>query len=147
MKNPSIRIQETIDRPVQDVFEFFSNMENSPQWGRTLKTTKASEGPISIGTVFSEESKLMGQLVDVHTEVIEYDSPTKFSYTGDFSNGIREQANVTFEAIDEGTRFTLFAEAEMGKVARLLSPLFSWVMKRQVTSLFNNLKNLLEARA
>ena len=147
MRNPSIHLSEIINRPVEDVFIFFSNMENSPQWGRTQQTTKVSEGPVSVGTVFREESKLMGQLVDLHTEVVEYDPSIKFSYTGHFSNGIREKASATFDAVDDGTRFTLDAEADMGKAAQLLAPIFSWIMKRQVTSLFNNLKDLLEARA
>ena len=145
MGKPSVRIDELILRPVHDVFDFFSNMENSPQWGRSLKTTKESEGPVAVGTVFREESKLMGRSVDLHTVVVECVPPTKFAYTGDFSNGMREHANVTFEAVDGGTRFTLVAEAEMGRVAQFFSSILSRLMQRQVSSLFRNLKSLLES--
>ena len=147
MGKPSVRISEMIGRPVEDVFAFFSNMENSPRWGRTLKTKKDTEGPISVGTVFREESKIMGKVVDLRTEVVEYNPPTNFSYSGSFSSGIEEHASVTFESVGNDTRFTIIAEAEMGKIAQLLSPIFSRVMKRQVTALFGNLRRVLEAPA
>jgi hypothetical protein len=51
----SIRIEgPIINRSIQDVFEFISQMENSPLWGRAAKTTKDSDGPVSVGTVFLE---------------------------------------------------------------------------------------------
>ena len=87
----------------------------------------------------------MGKLVDLRTEVVEYNAPTKFSYSGDFSNGMHENATVTFESVGESTRFTLVAEAEMGKIAQFFSPILSRVMRRQVRSLFMNLKNVLES--
>jgi uncharacterized membrane protein len=58
-----ISMQESIEikRPIEDVFAFASNMENSPLYGRTIKTTKVSSGPISAGTDFREVLTLKGQ--------------------------------------------------------------------------------------
>lgn len=144
MGQPSVQISWVINRSPQDVYEFFSNMENSPQWGRTSRTTKVSKGPIAVGTIFNEETQLMGQTLTIRTEVVEYNPPSRFSYTGVFSNGMRERANLTFEPVDGGTRVTLAGETEMGKVASLFSPFFSWMMKRQMTALSKNLKEVLE---
>jgi hypothetical protein len=95
-----------IKRPVEDVFVFVGNMENSPLWGRTIKTTKVSDGPISIGTEFCEEVKLMGRKMTSLAEVTEYDLPTRFSHVGRFDSMV-ERASYTFEPEGEGTRVSL----------------------------------------
>ena len=49
----SVRIEgPVINRSIEDVFKFISEMENSPRWGRAAKTAKESDGPVSVGTVF-----------------------------------------------------------------------------------------------
>ena len=132
-----------IKRPIEQVFAFISNMENSPLYGRTIKSTKVSNGPISVGSVFHEESRLMDRRINSVAEVTEYDPPTRFSYTNRIGN-IRERATFTFEAVGEGTRTSLAGEAKMGKLAELLAPLFSRMLRREVQSLFKSLKGALE---
>ena len=134
-----------IDRPIEDVFAFFSNFENSPLWGRTITTVKDSDGPVSVGTVFREEAKIMGRQVKHQSEVTEFDPPTRFFYTNRFENGMNELARITFEAVDGGTRMHLAADVEMRRVPQLLAPLFSLVMKTSVRSLLKNLKDVLES--
>lgn len=80
-----------IDRPIEDVFAFVSNFENSPLWGRTIKTVKDSDGPIAVGTTFSEEAKIMGRTMRHESEVTEFDPPTRFFYSNRFENGISER--------------------------------------------------------
>ncbi len=130
---------------MEDVFAFISNMENSPLWGRTAKTTKVSRCPAKAGTVFREEARIMGRRIDLQTEVTENGQSARFSHIGRFENGWEESPSYTFEAVDEGTRMDFTGEAEIGGVASLLAPIFSWQTNRQVHSLFNNLKDLLEA--
>jgi hypothetical protein len=43
-----------IDRHIEDVVGFVSEMENGPLRRRTVQTIKDSDGPIALGTVFSE---------------------------------------------------------------------------------------------
>ena len=134
-----------IDRPIEDVFAFFSNFENSPLWGRTIKTVKDSDGPISVGTRFREEAKIMGRTMKHESEVTEFDPPKRFFYSNRFENGISEQARFTFESVEGGTRMNPAADVEMKGVPQMLAPLFSLVMKTFVRSLLNNLKEVLES--
>ena len=92
-----------INRPIEDVFAFVSNMESSPLYGRTIETAKVSDGPISVGTEFREELKLMGRRMTSHVEVTGFDLPTAFSYVGRIENML-ERVSYTFEAVAEGTR-------------------------------------------
>jgi uncharacterized protein YndB with AHSA1/START domain len=140
----SVQVSDVIKRPKEDVFAFVSNMENSPLWGRTVKTTKVSEGPVSVGTVFREEARIMGRRINSQAEVTEFDPPSRLSYTGRFGNGWEEHARITFKAVDEGTRMNLTGEAEMGRLAELLAPIFSLLIRKQVQSLFKSLKDVLE---
>jgi uncharacterized protein YndB with AHSA1/START domain len=139
----SVQVSDVIKRPIEEVFAFVSNMENSPLWGRTIKTTKVSDVPISVGTGFREEAKLMGRRINSIAEVTEYDPPTRFSYANRIGN-MRERASFTFEAVGEGTRTIFAGEAEMGRFAELLSPIISLLISKQVQSLFKNLKHVLE---
>lgn len=134
-----------IDRPIEDVFAFFSDFENSPLWGRTNKTVKDSDGPVAVGTVFREEAKIMGRQMKHRSEVTEFEPPTKLFYTNRFENGMAEQAQITFESVEGGTRMNPAAEVEIARLPQFLAPLFAWQMKRQVRSLFKNLKDVLES--
>lgn len=143
-----ISAQESIviKRPIEDVFAFLSNMENSPLYGRTIKTAKVSDGPISVGTEFREEGKLMGRRMTGLVEVTEFDPPTRFSYVNRMGN-IFERANFTFEAVGEGTRTSFAGEGDMGRFGELLAPIFSRMASREMQSLFKSLKVVLEAPA
>jgi uncharacterized protein YndB with AHSA1/START domain len=134
-----------IERPIEDVFAFFSDFENSPLWGRTITTVKNADGPVGVGTVFREESKIMGRVLKDQSDVTVFDPPTGISYTSHFENGMSEQARFTFETVDGGTRMNPTADVEVARAPQAFAPIFRWQMKRQVRSLLKNLKDVLEA--
>lgn len=138
-----VQASSVIHRPIEDVFAFISNMENSPLYGRTETTTKLTDGPISVGTKYQEEGKVMGRKTNGRLEITKYEPTSKFSYTNKFGN-IREQANFTFEAVGESTRTSFDGEADMGRIGDLLAPLFSRMINRQMQSLFESIKVVLE---
>ena len=87
----------------------------------------------------------MGRHMKHQSEVTEFEPPTKLFYTNRFENGMAEQAQITFESVEGGTRMNPAAEVEIARVPQFLAPLFAWQMKRQVRSLFKNLKDVLES--
>jgi uncharacterized protein YndB with AHSA1/START domain len=142
----SVRIEgPVINRSIEDVFEFISEMENSPLWGRAAKTTKESDGPVSVGTVFLELAEDDDQQLTKRTEVIEFDPPTRFSYLSRYENGMTELARVTFETVRDGTRVSPEAEVEIPGVPQEQAPTFSQEMKSAVSGLLENLKDVLES--
>jgi carbon monoxide dehydrogenase subunit G len=140
----SVQASYVIKRPIEEVFAFVSNFENSPLYGRTLKSTKVSDGPVSVGSIFHEVEKMMGRRYNTVLEVTEYDPPTSFSYTNRIGN-MRERSTYTFEEVGEGTRTSFAGEAEMGKIGELLKPLFSRMMSRNVHTMVKSLKSVLES--
>jgi len=142
----SIRIEgPVINRSIQDVFEFISQMENSPLWGRAAKTTKDSDGPVSVGTVFLELAEDDGQQLTKRTEVIEFDPPTRFSYLSRYENGMTELARVTFETVGDGTRVSPEADVDLPGVPQEQASTFSQEMRSGVLELLENLKDVLES--
>ena len=142
----SVQLGEVfIERPIEEVFLFISNMENGPRWGRTMKTSKDSDGPVSVGTVFLEEAEEDGQQVRKVTEVTEFDPPTRFSYASRYENGVTEQAAITFESVNGGTRVTPAAEVEIPGVPQEQESVFSEEMERVVGVLLRSLKEAIES--
>lgn len=142
----SVRIEgPVISRPIEDVFEFISEMENSPLWGRAVETTKDSDGPVAVGTVFLELADGDGQQLAKRTEVIEFDPPTRFSYLSRYENGMTELARVTFETVGGGVRVCPEAEVEIPGVPREQAPTLSQEMRRTVLGLLENLRDVLES--
>jgi len=142
----SIRIEgPVINRSIQDVFEFISQMENSPLWGRAAKTTKDSDGPVSVGTVFLELAEDDGQQLTKRTEVIEFDPSTRFSYLSRYENGMTELARVTFETVGDGTRVSPEADVDLPGVPQEQASTFSQEMRSGVLELLENLKDVLES--
>jgi uncharacterized protein YndB with AHSA1/START domain len=142
----SIQLGEVfIERPIKEVFLFISNMENGPRWGRTAATSKDSDGPVSVGTVFLEEADEDGRHVRKVTEVTEFDPPTRFSYTSRYENGVSEQAAITFETVDGGTLVTPAAEVEIPGVPQEQESAFSEEMETAVGVLLRSLKEVIES--
>lgn len=133
-----------VNRPINDAFTFVSNLENGPLLDRGDKTTKISDGQISVGTVFHDQARFMDRRIDTRLEVTEYDPPTKFSYI--FPEGsVRGEAHWGFETVSEGTRIDFTGEVDMGRFADLLATVFSRLINRENDRLLLRLKDVLEA--
>lgn len=51
-----------VNRPLDEVFSFLANVENNPLWQSGMQEAKiTSEGPIDVGTTYSQLAKLLGR--------------------------------------------------------------------------------------
>jgi uncharacterized protein YndB with AHSA1/START domain len=136
-----------INRPVEEVFTFVSDFENSTQWMAELVEAKqTSEGPLGVGTTVSAVAKPLGRRAESTQEVVEYEPNRKFAIKS-ISGPVNSQDNYTFESVAGGTKVTRVAEAEMVGFFKLAEPLAVRMMRRQFDTNFANLKDLLEAQA
>ena len=115
-----------VERPVEDVFAFVGNLENSPRWGRTRKSVKDPDSPDGVGAVFREETRILGEKVKSQSEVTGLDPPTEFSYTNRFENGVIEETRIVFAAVEGGTRIDVAAEVEIDQIPRCLPHSSPW---------------------
>ena len=129
-----------VDRPIEDVFEFVGNLENSPRWGLTVTSVRDPDSPDGVGAVFLSKSRILGQKVEHQSEVTRSDPTREFSYANRFENGVTERIRITFVAVEGGTRIDLASEVEIEQVPQVLAPLADVVIKQRMSAIANKLE-------
>jgi len=143
----NVEVNIVINRPIKEVFDFLSNMENNMKWRTSQQEVKKlSEGPIGVGTTYRMVNHILGQQLETEAEVIEYEPNRKYT-TRDKSGNLPLEAQRIFEPVEGGTRVTLKLKADPSGVFKIAGSLFAAMAKRSLESDVANLKDLMEAGA
>jgi len=123
-----VEINETVDRPIEEVFEKLVDIPSYPDWmpddGLLVTCSKDSEGPVGQGTTYTDRTRVG----TVRGEVVEFDRPSRvvFHYTARVlgRTALEGWPGYTLERDDEGgTRIHHHAEARLYGPFKLLRPL------------------------
>ncbi|MCI0398208.1 MAG: SRPBCC family protein [Chloroflexi bacterium] len=132
-----------IDRPVEAVFAFVSDIVNDPKYRQDVLEAKwTSEGAIGSGRTFEHLLNFMGHK-RIKGRVTEY-RPNELSEVQYISGSIRPIYRITFEPTGTGTRITHHSDVQIFGLLRLLEPLMPGMAKGRVVRDYENLKRLLE---
>lgn len=135
-----------IDRPVEDVFPFATDLDTHAQWMvGLLESAHTSEGPISVGTGYRYTVQLLGRTVETTGEVTKYEPNRKYSWKATTGPFPVFEGSFLFDAVDGSTKVTMVAEGELGGFFKLAEPLAAGMVRRQLESSLSNLKDVLEA--
>ncbi len=137
----------TINRPLEEVFEYVSTPENDPTWvSASLRHQRTLPGPMRVGMTTQEDVKFLGQtLRDTSWEVIEYEPPTVLAYRATSGLASGAVVRVRCEPVEGGTRLTHAVEIEpRGIYYKAIAPLMPRVTQRLIASMDRTLKNQLE---
>jgi len=148
--SPRFQHETTIERPVEEVFDFVTDARNEPRYNpRILSAQKTTPGPIGRGTRFVLMSKAMGRPVAVEYEITTYERPQRMTSHTIRGLPLMDVESVeTFEPVVDGTRMRWEWEAEVrGVVGRLLVPVLAGVLGRRLERAFNNIKRTMEGGA
>lgn len=132
-----------INRPLQEVNDYFINAENTPKWAVGI-TDSRSDGPPGVGTKITWKQTFLGMQNDWVMEITRFE-PNKLVEMKSISGPFPITYLYTLEPTENGTKVTAFAESEPGGFFKLAEPLVATVAKRQLRSSLENLKDLLEA--
>jgi len=101
-----------INRPLEEVFAFLSNLENNLKWRPgQIEAKKTSAGPIGVGTTYRTINNVLGLRIEGEAEVTEY-VPNR-QYTSKSKSGYFPfVARRIFEPVEEGTRVSFVFEGE-----------------------------------
>ncbi len=142
-----IEMSVVINRPLEEVFAFVSDIEKMEQWVGELQESKnISAGPLGVGTTFTHVVGFLGRRFEQNHKVTEYERNRKLRF-GATSGPIRSEIDITFESIEGGTKVTFGGGGEVGGLFKLAEPLLQRMFKRQWQNNIANLKDLLEAQA
>ncbi len=133
-----------IHRPIEIVFAFVSNYQNSPRWvSGTMKHQKMTPGPIGVGTVIHTTGRVAGLRVEAMRMVTVYEPPVKYAFKSDYQQ-IPFTTTFLFEPVQSGTRLTVVVEGEPAGLFKAAAPLILGTLRQQVEGDLRRLKNILE---
>jgi len=136
----------TINRPVEEVFAYVSDLQNGPQWQNgLLEVRRTSQGPLGIGTQYTSVRKFMGRKLESGIEFVTYEPNKKIAFKSISGTSPFEQSFI-FESTVEGTRLTTRLELQTGGLMGLAEPLIASGVKREMVANFGDLKDMLESR-
>jgi len=139
-----VQVSLVINRPLEEVFGFLSDLENNLKWrSGMIEAKKISEGPIGVGTTYRMINNFFGRKVEGEAVVTEYELNRK--YTTMNKSGLPIKTQRTFEPVMEGTRVTFSVETELGGLFKLVEPLMARIGKRRLGADAVRVKNIIES--
>ena len=134
-----------IERPPADVFAYTTDPEKLPEWQSTALEAR-SEGPVRQGAHVTEVRKFLGRRMETDVEVTAYEQDRRFALKA-VSGPVPFDFEQTLEPSDGGTNVNVVLEAAPGGFFKLAEPLVERAVRRQMQADYEQLKDILEARA
>ena len=140
----TIESTEWIDRPVEHVFAFVSDVRNDPQWHTdVLEAEFDTAKPLTTGTTFRVRFKPFMGLSEGTGTVTAYEPPRRVVLTNQMGK-FQPVITITVEPDDGGSRITRLVKMEAAGMLRYMAPFMGGMMRKQSDSFLSNLKRLLE---
>jgi hypothetical protein len=124
-----------INRPLDEVFDFVSDLRNEPYWWRGIQVSELVRGDGKVGSVYRQEARLLGSRVYVwNAEVTVWERPNLQTIVG--TGPLRYTCDYRFSV---GTWLHLRAEADPAPPwshwGRSLKPLLDMVVRQNLRRL------------
>ncbi len=139
----SVNDSVVIARPVPEVFAFVADHENLPAWTVGVKESqRLTAGPPASGARYRVVGKLLGRSVESSYQITAFDLDQGFEGTMTSPMfGFSERYR--FESDADATRVSMSATVEPRGLFRLLTPIMSAGVRRQVKADHRRLKTVL----
>jgi uncharacterized membrane protein len=144
----TIDVSETIKRPVGEVFEFFTNIENLKNYMKGVTTASwLPPGYTGVGSKFRIVRTSVGISHDITFEVTKVQPNKQFSFRTIDGSKVDFGGGITFEEVEGGTRVTLTSEAEEPRgIFKLAVPMFVRTVREELEMELANVKRALEGQ-
>jgi uncharacterized membrane protein len=107
-----------VARPQAEVFAFFADAENDPQWRLAVKSIKR-DGPLAVGARYSQRvGGPGGREIPADVEVTAYQPDVLVAFRG-IAGPVRPEGSYAFAAVEGGTSVTFTLAAELGGIKKL----------------------------
>ena len=140
----NVEVSSIINRPLEDVFAFFTEPTNNPKWEEGLiECRKVSPGPMGVGTQVLEVRKFMGRQMESTLDVTAYETNKKYAVKV-ASGPIPFELSAMFEAVGDGTKVSVSGHGEPGGFFKLAEGLVKKQLQSQIEGDMGRLKKVLE---
>ena len=144
-----IKIEKSIiiNRPVEEVWKFLSNIENATKWDRgVLEARQTSEGPIGVGSTLQTRRQMLGWQRIGKLRVSEY-VPNRVIALQASLGRMTAQIRYGFESVEGTTRLTGTSEIELGGWWKLITSILIPMLERDNREDMTNIKRIMEVPA
>ena len=142
-----VRGSVEIDRPLQEVFNYVSDVDNYPQWmAHVLGVRKETPGPPRESDRFVVAIKSVGRRFETPYERTSYQADRRYTDRAVGGPIPGHQWHSAFEKAPNGTSYTRTVDVESRGVLKLLEPLQKRAADRQLRKDLQTLKGVVEAR-
>ena len=132
-----------IQKPVQEVFAFVNNPDNTTKWQGGVETVKHEGGTAQVGAQYTEVRKFMGREMNTIMEVTALEENKK--YAAKVVKGpVLFDVDVTFTAEDGNTKMTTIVQGEPGGFFKLAENMVAKQLEESLANDGKRLKSLLE---
>jgi uncharacterized protein YndB with AHSA1/START domain len=139
----SFEISVLINRPVEEVFAYVTDLDTWSMWQSDLiEVKKTSPGSLAAGSTYTVVTVVRGREQEVNYTVTEFESNNKIAASSPGNFTIKNQT--IFIQVDEGTRIRRLTDISAGGIYKIFEPLGARLFKKQVESSYETLKELLE---
>jgi len=137
-------VSTLINRPLADVFQFVTNVENQPKWqSSSLENTQLTPGPMAAGVTTQHVGKWLGRRYVSKGLVTAFEQNSRWAYKS-LDGPYQLEMRYHFEAKPNGTLLTLVADGEDAGFFRLPAPLLRFFAQRVLQGDLDRLKQVME---
>ncbi len=136
----------TISRPPAEVFEYMQDIEREREWQPNLREAEQTpDGEPGVGTRRRYVSEFMGKRFEnVYVNTV-YEPNRRVVYKSAPESDTQAEGEITWEAVESGTRVTMRLKAEVGGLLRLVpKSLVASVAKKELGDALARVKAQLE---
>ena len=133
-----------IDRPPEVVFDFVADERNEPKYNpKMTRVSLVTEEPIRAGSRFEATLMMRAREITMTVEFTEFVRPRRLASVT--STGPMDTVGaLSFQPSGTGTIMTWSWNIKLRGVAKIGSPVVSWMGRRQERAIWSALKQLLE---
>ena len=128
----------------EKAFAFATDFSNASKWMvGFIESKMLTEGATRVGTQYMFVSKMLGQKMEMKSEVTAWEPPARYEYKT-VDAPISMHGGFTFTPKDGGTQVGFFAEGEFGGVLKIAEGMMKNQMDKQMDETLQALKKALE---
>jgi uncharacterized protein YndB with AHSA1/START domain len=134
-----------ISQPVEQVFEFVTNPRNNAKWQTDILELEMTSGNhLGLGAAYRCVNRFMGKHIESEGVITDY-APGKACCIQMTAGAFTGECSMTFEAVEDGTKFTAFGNLDM-RYFKLLNMIAKRKINQQIKKDMLKLRYILENR-
>jgi uncharacterized protein YndB with AHSA1/START domain len=135
-----------IDRPVEDVFAFMTDVDRVPMWMTSvIESRQSPAGRIGVGTQYEHTVKFLGKRFTTRARTSECVPPRRLVFVT-VDRRFEMEATVTLDPKGSGTRVREIVRGDAKGFFKVAEPVLVRAFQRHLDGSFADLKDLVESQ-